>query len=113
LASEAVTFINEYRFYVLNKKILGSGVYKTSSWHTSEISWSKISQFASNIIESYKDSAIAYGIDVGVFIEPQTQQQKLGLVEINSGFSIGAVSTLSSENYAKIIEATWRELATK
>lgn len=95
--SQAVTFVSEYRCYVLRRGILGVHYYKGD--------WSKAPdrKTVEEAVAAWEGQPVAWTLDVGVTSEGQTL-----LVEVNDGYSFGNYGMLST-NYAQMLEAWWEE----
>jgi len=99
--SDPVEFTSEFRFYVLENKILGYSQYDDGPNDTIDVS--KVNQ----IVQDYKDSPIGYSLDVG-----HTKDADLLLVEVNDGWSLGYYpwGTCSKDSYLNLIENRWQEI---
>jgi hypothetical protein len=96
--SDVVSFISEYRAFVLDGKILDVRRYNGD--------WSKAPSrdVVEAAVRAYTGSPRAYALDFGVTSEGQTL-----LVEANDGFALGSYG-LPPEGYARMIEARWEEI---
>lgn len=109
LAQEPVQFGPEWRVYVLKGEILGIHRYRRNTWAES---YSKVKQTFNSrsriqeMITAFKDSPIAYGLDVGYI---HGRDKELALVEVNDAFGLGNYG-LNSINYSRMVEARWKEM---
>ncbi|MEI7687985.1 MAG: ATP-grasp domain-containing protein [Planctomycetota bacterium] len=102
LVSETVEFVSEWRFFVLNKRIVGSG------WYAGDPLTFPDPDVVSDAVQAWGAEAPAgYGIDFGVVAPGKTL-----LVEVNDGFSLGCLG-LRPQLYSQILEARWLELLSK
>ncbi|RSI94179.1 ATP-grasp domain-containing protein [Streptococcus mitis] len=96
--SEVVEFIAEWRCFVLDGQVLDVRPY-TGDYH---------SHFDASVIDEaiscWKDTPIAYGLDIGV-----TRDGRTLVVEVNDGYALGnyGLSPLNSINFHK---ARWKEM---
>jgi hypothetical protein len=95
--SQALTFVSEYRVFVLDGVILDARLYK-GDW-----SVAPDRKVVEGAIEAWDKQPVAWTLDVGVTPEGQTL-----LVEVNDGYSFGAYGLLSTL-YAQMLEARWQE----
>lgn len=101
LCSEVVTWISEYRVYVVHSEIRSVDHYAGDAKIPIDLEEvGRAIQALSQAGESYA----GYAIDFGVLASGQT-----ALVEMNDGFAIGAYS-IDSKNYTDMICARWEEL---
>ena len=103
-ASTPVTFLTEWRVYVLKGEILGIGHYTGSPTLFPKI------ETIEKMIGTYQASGtapVAYSLDVADMGNSTT-----GLVEINFAYALGNYS-LPSTLYAKLMEAAWFEVVNK
>jgi len=96
--SQAVTFISEYRCFVLDRGILDVRLYK-GDW-----SVAPDRKVVEGAVKAWEEQPVAWTLDVGITPEGQTL-----LVEVNDGYSFGGYGLLST-SYAQMIEARWQEL---
>jgi hypothetical protein len=97
--SEVVEFISEWRFYILDKKVVGVGHYGFGNpliFPDGDI--------VQAIIDRYHDAPISYGLDVGI-----TSDDRVLLVEINDSLSLGNYGC-RPKPYARMIGARWFEV---
>jgi hypothetical protein len=102
--SEVVTFVSEWRSYVVDGKVLDMQFCNYGG--DKEIRPEKyIIQNA--VMDYYEEDKApsAYVIDFGVLDTGET-----ALVEVNDGFSFGAYGTVSKETYWDVTATRWREL---
>lgn len=109
-ACAPVVYSFEYRFYVLDKTVLGWGRYDDLNDDDKAsldlVDWIAAEQFVQQIIESYSDSPCGYVIDIGYC------SGRWNLVEINDAWSLGFYSegTLVIENYIKLLVRRWQQI---
>ena len=101
LASEPVKFWGEYRFYVIDGKL----VRDCSRYDRAPV---EAKAAAQEIVENYTDAPIGYALDVGRMGD--YNGNKWALVEINEGFSAGNDGGASEVNYARMNAARWYEI---
>jgi hypothetical protein len=96
--STPVSFVSEYRCFVLDDEILGVKHYKGD--------WSRALDRVSveAAVKAYRSSPRAYALDFGVMSNGYT-----ALVEVNDAYALGHYG-LMSVLYARLIEARWEEL---
>ncbi len=102
-SSPVVNFFAEWRFYILNKKILGHAWYAGEYATISDVQV----EFVEQLIKNYSSAPIGYSIDIGL-----TKNGRTLLVEINDGWSLGYYNngTISEKNYVKLIEERWKQI---
>lgn len=97
-ASDPIDIVSEFRVYVLDGEILGVKHYY-GEWNvTPDI------HFINEVIQTYKPSPVAYGVDIGV--------KKTGesfVIEVNDGCNLGNYG-LDSIHYGEMIIARWVEI---
>lgn len=98
LVSEVVTFVTEYRGFVLDNKLIGWKHYKGDFTKMPDVST------VQKAIMAYGTSPRAYSIDFGLDIDGRSL-----LVEINDAFALGCYG-LDPILYARMIEARWDEI---
>lgn len=101
LCSSVVNFLAEYRFFILNKKVLGMSHYSGNPLRMPK------TNIVSRVIEAFDNAPVAYSIDVGV-IEGSNSYETI-LVEINDAFSLGCYG-LNAISYCNMIEERWKEM---
>jgi hypothetical protein len=99
--SEVVTWLSEYRVYVVHSEIRGVDHYAGNA--DVPINLEEVRR-AIQALDQAGESYAGYAIDFGVVASGQT-----ALVEMNDGFAIGAYS-IDSKNYTDMIWARWEEL---
>jgi hypothetical protein len=114
LAAEPVQWRGEWRTYVLKGEILGvrnyGGYNNSIRKHLKQIR---------QMVSEFKEAPAAYAMDVGLMEIPTGKPHDpydytpkptvLSLVEVNEGFSLGNYG-ISSLDYARMVEARWREM---
>ena len=109
-ACAPVVYSFEYRFYVLDKVILGWGRYddlnEDDKASLGVMEWKAAEQFVQQIINSYSDAPGGYAIDIGYC------SGRWNLVEINDGWSLGFYpdGTLAIEDYIKLLVRRWQQI---
>jgi hypothetical protein len=103
LAQERVIFDEEFRVYVLRKKIMGISRYR--GWSTPR---KQLEKMANEMIAKWKDAPVAHTLDIGTLW--RRTGAELALVEVNDGFSCGKYDGITQENYYQMVEARWKEL---
>ena len=98
ICSEVVSFISEYRVFVIRGEIVGMKHYKGNCGVFPDF------EIVKNAVKKYGSWQAGYGIDFGV-----TDSNKTLLVEINDGYSLGCYG-LDPLIYAALLEARWNEL---
>ncbi len=101
LCSEVVTWVSEYRIYIVYSEIRSVDCYAGNSSIPVDI---KEVLRAIEVLDKAGESYAGYVIDFGVLDSGQT-----ALIEMNDGFAIGAYS-IDSKNYTDMIWARWEEL---
>lgn len=101
LCSEVVTWLSEYRIYMVHSEIRSVDYYAGNADIPIDIEEVKR---AIQVLDQAKESYAGYAIDFGVLASGQT-----ALVEMNDGFAVGAYS-IDSKNYTDMIWARWEEL---
>lgn len=99
LVSDPVVFLSEWRFFVLDGRIVGSG------WYAGDPMLFPDPSVVRDAVRTWGEAAPAgYGIDFGVVAGGATC-----LVEVNEGFSLGCLG-LPAGLYSRILEARWLQL---
>jgi hypothetical protein len=99
LISEAVDFVSEWRFFVMNREVVGAGHYGGDPRRLPDGSRLDAA------IAAWGDAAPAgYAIDLGVTADGRTL-----LVEVNDGYSLGATG-LKPMRYSLLLQTRWVEL---
>jgi hypothetical protein len=97
-ASEPVTFVSEWRYFVLRGSVVGTAHYKGDCFTHPD------GPTVRNAVGAYPGAPLAYGLDFGVTTDGRTL-----LVEANDGFALGCYG-LDPVIYAEMLEARWCEL---
>lgn len=99
ICSEPVSFVAEWRCFVLRGQILDVRPYR-GSWRV---------RFDPSVVEhavaAYATAPAGYGMDFGVTNDGSTL-----LVEVNDGYALGPYG-LECHAYARLLSARWAELA--
>jgi hypothetical protein len=108
LASQPVSFLSEWRVYVLKGEI--QGIKNYSGDFNLRVSRSKVEQ----MIRAFKKAPAGYAIDVGIMTDVTERynpkaKKRTALIEVNEGFSIGNFG-ISNVKYAQILEARWKQM---
>lgn len=96
--SELVSFVSEYRVFVLQREIIGCKHYKGDYRIAPDFG------VIDAAVAAFEGCPAAYGIDFGI-----TKDGKTLLVEVNDGYSLGCYG-LGETRYARMLEVRWREL---
>lgn len=101
-ASEPVTFVSEWRYYILNNEIVGCGRYDDNE-NDDGISEHIVSAAVGAMVEL---NIMGYSLDFGRMSNGLT-----ALVEVNDGWALGYYKgTCNTEYYAKLINARWEQI---
>jgi hypothetical protein len=98
-ASQPISFVSEWRFFVRRGQIIGVGHYKGDP-----LRYSDVSVVRAAVADYAEHAPAAYGIDMGVVADGGTF-----LVEVNDGFSLGCLG-LGPLAYSGLLEVRWKEL---
>ncbi|MEV0708847.1 ATP-grasp domain-containing protein [Nocardia aurea] len=101
--SDIVTWIAEFRVYVIDRRIVGVSRYSGDRSTSPDMS------VIESAVATYRDSGtapIAYGIDFGVLHTGET-----ALVETNDGYALGAYE-IDADLYTELVTRRWCELLT-
>jgi hypothetical protein len=98
LLSEAVSFISEYRCFVLDGKLVGCKNY------TGDFRVLPDFEIIESAITDYQGQPAGYSIDFGV-----TDDGRTLLIEMNDGFGLSAYG-LNKIIYCKILQARWDQI---
>ncbi|MFN6567069.1 ATP-grasp domain-containing protein [Dendronalium sp. ChiSLP03b] len=101
VCSEVVSWVSEYRVYVVHSQIRSIDCYDGNANILLDIE--KV-QCAITALDNAGESYAGYAIDFGVLDSGQT-----ALVEMNDGFAIGAYK-IDRKSYTDMILARWQEL---
>jgi hypothetical protein len=97
-AAEPVAFVSEWRYFVLQGKVVGTAHYKGDCFiHPDAAS-------VRNAVTACTAAPAAYGLDFGVTADSRTL-----LIEANDGFALGCYG-LDPVIYAEMLEARWCEI---
>lgn len=99
--SEAVTWVTEYRVYVIGREIVAVDHYD------GDPSVPLNASTVESAVEAYHRCATApsaYGIDFGVLLNGET-----ALVEANDGYALGAYD-IAADRYTELVMTRWSEL---
>lgn len=107
--SDVVSWVSEWRYYVLRGEVIGAGRYDQDGADSApEPDMSQVTQ----AIKAFELSGLApvgYGIDFGVLDNGRT-----ALVEINDGWALGYYTgTASAADYFSLLSARWAEITMK
>lgn len=101
--SEPVQFVSEWRYYILNNRILGYARYDDNPEEEEVPSQYIISAAVDRMS---KLGVIGYSLDFG-----RLSNGLSALVEVNDGWALGYYKgTCTAEDYAKMINARWYQL---
>lgn len=98
ICSEPITFVSEYRVFVIEREIVGIKFYKGDFCVFPD------AKMIDLVVAAYENAPSGYGIDFGV-----TDQGDTVLVEVNEGYSLGSYG-LTPLLYSHLIETRWQEL---
>jgi len=98
IVQEVVTFVSEWRAYVLRGKVLNVAHYKGDPLSFPD------TKIISAALDSFSNGPIGYGMDWGV-----TEDGRTLLVEVKDGFALGNYG-IRGHHYTALIEARWRQL---
>jgi hypothetical protein len=96
--SEVVTFITEFRVYVLNGRIQNVSRYRGPVDKYPDM------KVVREMVDAYSDAPIAYGLDVGV-----TSSARTLLVEVNEALALSNYG-LAPTLHAKMVASRWFEI---
>lgn len=101
-----VKFTFEWRYYILNGKILGKSRYDD---YEEEVD--APDSFVKSIIENFTYAPCGYSIDVGL-MDDNREFIGTSLVEINDGWALGYYKwgDMTEESYVKLITSRWLEI---
>ena len=101
--SEPINLINEYRFYIIDKTIVGYSRYDDNDNPDESIDITSIHQ----MINDYTEAPIGYSIDIGI-----TDNQETILIECNDGYALGLYpwGNMTNEKYVELITKRWNEI---
>lgn len=97
LASEVVKFTSEYRCFVLNNEVLDMRRY------AGRIDWLPDLNVVKDIVSKFKNSPVAYSVDVGDVLGHTT------LIEVNDSYSLG-IYGLPAHLQVKMLVTRWKEI---
>ena len=97
--AEPVTFVSEWRYFVLRGAVVGTAHYKGDCFTHPDASTVR------EAVGAHIAAPAAYGLDFGVTADGRTL-----LVEANDGFALGCYG-LDPVVYATMLEVRWCELA--
>lgn len=100
--SDPVEFTQEFRFYIIDKEIVGYSRYDSGDSDTIEPNINIVKQ----MVESYIKQPIGYSIDVGLC------NGETILVEVNDGWSLGLYlwGNMTEELYASLVTKRWQQI---
>ncbi|CAH7167061.1 ATP-grasp domain-containing protein [Vibrio alginolyticus] len=101
--SDVVTFIAEYRVYVVNGEIVEVSRYDSSD-NEAALDKRRVG-VAVQLLKLDPESPTSFAIDFGV-----TDDGRTLLVELNDGFSIGAYGKLKAKDYYDLLKSRWNEM---
>lgn len=102
-ASDPVAFTAEFRFYIIDKEIVGYSRYDDGDGDDGiKPNVNTVKQ----MVAEYTESPIGYSIDVGIVYD------KTVLVEVNDGWSLGLYpwGTMTNDKYVELITKRWCEI---
>jgi hypothetical protein len=101
-ATDVLNIISEWRVYVYDKEIVDVRLYSGSVWEGLPDE-----RITYDVVESYRNSPIAYTVDMGVC--EGTVGKYSPVIEFNDFWSIGSYG-LEPKIYAKMLESRFREI---
>ncbi|WP_077273195.1 ATP-grasp domain-containing protein [Acidithiobacillus thiooxidans] len=107
--AEPVRFVSEWRYYIVEGEIMGSGRYDdgTDLAPTPKV---EVVQEAITQLKRSRDLPAGFALDFGVLDDLQTTE----LVEANDGWALGLYKgSLHREFYFKLLQARFREIQAK
>jgi hypothetical protein len=102
LISEVAPLISEFRFYIVNSRVLCSENYDGDPRDKVDGS---VVQDAITKLDAAGQSHASYAIDFGLLRTGET-----ALVEMNDGFSVGTYREISAADYTDFTITRWQEL---
>lgn len=98
--SEIVNFEAEFRFYILNKEIVGFSQYGEGPQLEPDVKAVK------DVILQFTNQPVGYSIDVGIV------KGKTLLVELNDGWALGYYpwGTCKFDDYVELITERWKQI---
>lgn len=97
-AAEPVSFVSEWRYFILRGMIVGTAHYKGDCFTHPD------STTIRRAVAEYAAAPTAYGLDFGVTADGRTL-----LIEANDGFALGCYG-LDPVIYCEMLEARWCEI---
>lgn len=99
--SEPIKFTQEWRCYILEKKMIGFARYDESD----DDDIAPPIDLINNIITDFIDAPIGYSIDMGIC------ERGWCVVEINDGWSLGFYKgTITKRGYVELVTKRWNEI---
>lgn len=104
---EPVKFTFEWRYYILNSKILGKSRYDDY-----DDECNAPDDYVCSIIKKFKNAPIGYSIDIGIMTNSYSSYAGPALVEINDGWALGYYrwGDMSENDYTKLVFERWQEI---
>lgn len=112
IISEPVKFLQEYRYYIHNKEIIGWGRYDEGE--ESDYAFSTETErnnFVKSVIDHFPMEHSAYTVDIGVVKSGSDYQ--LQIVELNDAWAIGlykGTHAPSAGEYYEFLAARWKQI---
>jgi hypothetical protein len=104
--SEPVTWLSEFRYYVVDGKVCGKGRYDDAPDDMPETDDEKVQEMAA-LVYREPNAPAAFSIDVGVLDSGET-----ALIECNDAWALGYYKgTLSHRDYVFMLWRRWEQLA--
>lgn len=108
-SSEPVKFTVEFRFYIHSNSIIGYSRYDSFDCDSEDIDL----KFTQEIVDGFKDSPIAYSIDIGW----NDDNKEWCLIEFNDAWSLGFYNNTditskppTNKQYCEMIVDRWNEI---
>lgn len=101
----ASDWLSEWRVYVIEGRIVGRGRYDDGRDDAPEPDWDLVQQWVDRYTQA--GAPAGYALDVAAWPKGRTV-----LVEVTDGWALGYYKgTCSAPDYARLLDARWRELA--
>lgn len=107
--SDVVDFVSEYRYYIVNNKIVGFARYDDKNLDITFVPDIKIVELAVKKMKTTKNSPRGYALDFGVLKNGETE-----LVEFNDGWSLGLYKgNIKNSDYYDLLRYRFQEIYEK
>ncbi len=95
-------FTNEWRFYILRKKIIGIGQYDNDDI---DVDGWQYSDMIMEMVNAWKTQPIAYCIDIGII-----KDVGISLIEVNDAWATGMYKGISPNDYVNWVMTRWKSI---